>query len=330
MVHALAAASSMHLAPAAAAAPARKMQGLPSLLLSAALGAATTAPSPAVAGPLVVPEAHLQHLLFYTCATKEVANQCEESYTLDQVGVATTGFSNNLTTIAAGARAHPPIRTLFSVHDTFIVNGKGLRPDWPQAWQRLQATLAPLIEAKAVVGFFVGDELFPGKITLTEFTTILGALQQAKMEWKAKGTTLITWENEGGTGWVANFKTTGIPKALDVISLDDYYMGTTPQSEADAHRRFYEASIYPLLHPHQSVFLVPGAFATHTPGRAPSPPPPKPILPPANSTGCARGPAARPHAYGNAHTGSFCCPGAVSPGGKHCVGGGECCLSPGR
>ena len=27
---------------------------------------------------------------------------------------------------------------------------------------------------------------------------------------------------------------------LDIISLDDYYMGTTPQAEADGHRKFYE------------------------------------------------------------------------------------------
>ena len=104
--------------------------------------------------------------------------------------------------------------------------------------------------------------------------------------------TLITWENEGGTGWVKNFAKTGIPKELDVISLDvmllllllrlllrlllplltlllqDYYMGSTPQTEATGHRAFYEKSIYPLLKPHQTVFLVPGAFATRTQGGA--------------------------------------------------------------
>ena len=100
-------------------------------------------------------------LLFYTCATKEVANQCEESFTLDQAGVANMGFSNNFTTIEAGAKK-ANISTLFSIHDTFFVNGKGLRTDWQQAWAALQRRLKPLIETRAVVGFFVGDELFPG------------------------------------------------------------------------------------------------------------------------------------------------------------------------
>ena len=35
---------------------------------------------------------------------------------------------------------------------------KGLRPDWKTAWAALQMKLVPLIEAKAVVGFFVGGE----------------------------------------------------------------------------------------------------------------------------------------------------------------------------
>ena len=52
-----------------------------------------------------------------------MANQCEESFTLDQAGVANVGFSNNFTTIDAGAALN--ISTLFSIHDTFFVNGKG-------------------------------------------------------------------------------------------------------------------------------------------------------------------------------------------------------------
>jgi hypothetical protein len=30
---------------------------------------------------------------------------------------------------------------------------------------------------------------------------------------------LVTWENEGGTGWVSYFNKTGVPPELDIISL---------------------------------------------------------------------------------------------------------------
>ena len=38
---------------------------------------------------------------------------------------------------------------------------------------------------------------------------------------------LVTWENEGGTSWVKYFSKAdgGVPAGLDIISLDDYYMG---------------------------------------------------------------------------------------------------------
>ena len=39
-------------------------------------------------------------------------------------------------------------------------------------------------------------------------------------------------------------------------------MGDTPEAEAEGHRKFYESSIYPLLKPHQKVFLVPGCAAS--------------------------------------------------------------------
>lgn len=124
-----------------------------------------------------------------------------------------------------------------------------------------------------MVGFFVGDELFPGKISLADFTTCIRALQTFKDSHAALG--LITWENEGSTGWVNDFEKGGIPDELDVISMDDYYMwdwnnatstgmgSDTPQKQVDGHRRFYEEKIYPLLKPHQRVFIVPGSFATH-------------------------------------------------------------------
>ena len=116
-----------------------------------------------------------------------------------------------------------------------------------------------------MVGFFLGDELLEGKISLTDLQTALKALQAAKTRYPW----LVTWENEGGTAWMKKFQSTGIPPELDIISLDDYYLWVnhtdTPQSQVDGHRHLYESSIYPLLHPHQKVYLVPGSFATHDP-----------------------------------------------------------------
>lgn len=129
------------------------------------------------------------------------------------------------------------------MHDTFFQNGVGLRPDWKKAWEDLQAKLEPLILSKTVVGFFVGDELFPGKISLQDFLTALQALQ----EMKEKYPWLVTWENEGGTTWTKDFQKTGIPSELDIISLDDYYMwindSITPQSQVDGHRAFYKSTL---------------------------------------------------------------------------------------
>ena len=201
-------------------------------------------------------------LLFYTCVTKQVGNQCEEGFTLDQAGIANRAFSSNFTTIAAGKEKN--ITSFFAVHDTFFDNGVGLRKDWREAWDALQLKIEPLVQSGTIVGFFVGDELFPGKISFEDFMTCIQALQ----EMKARYPDLVTWENEGGTSWVDYFQD-GLPAELDIISMDDYYMwedGTTsPQSQVDGHRRFYEEKIYPLLKPHQRVFLVPGSFATHDP-----------------------------------------------------------------
>ena len=144
-----------------------------------------------------------------------------------------------------------------------------------------QARLKPYIESRTVVGFFVGDELFPGKITVDDFMTALRAMQMMKTQYPW----LITWENEGGTGWVKAFKDHGLPDELDIISTDDYYMWQSgidsPQSQVDGHRQFYESEIYPLLKPHQKVFIVPGSFGTHDP-RGPAPP----HYPHGNSTYC--------------------------------------------
>ena len=143
------------------------------------------------------------------------------------------------------------------MHDIFFDNiDHTLKPGWEAAWAAAQTAIEPLIKDGSVVGYFLGDELFPGKIPFSGFLTALGALAESKK----KHPELIVWENEGGTNWVKYFASNGngkIPAALDIISLDDYYLNVSE------HRAFYEKSIYPLLSPHQSVWIVPASYATN-------------------------------------------------------------------
>ena len=211
---------------------------------------------------------NLNTLLFYTCVTPQIGNQCEEGFTLDQAGVATRGFSSNFTTIQNG-KSGGNITSLFAVHDTFFQNGIGLRNDWQQRWTLLTKKLDPLIKKGTIVGFFVGDELFPGKISVDDFMTAIKAIQDLKTSDEYAKYNLVTWENEGGTGWIKSFPD-GIPTELDIISFDDYYMWTnasahTPQGQVDGHRRWYEENVYPLLKAHQYVYIVPGSYGTHDP-----------------------------------------------------------------
>ena len=202
-----------------------------------------------------VAASHLKHLLFYTCATKEVLNQCEESFTLDQNESANLGFTSNLTTAVDGFH-NANMRTLYAVHDVFFANGQGMQPDYLARWEHTKTLLRPLIEQGVVVGFFIGDELFPGKISVQNLTTALSLVTAFKQEFPSPlRDSLLTWENEGGTSWVdyVNHELGGkLPADLDVFSIDDYSMSV------EDHREFHEKTIYPMLHPHQRVWLVPG------------------------------------------------------------------------
>jgi hypothetical protein len=70
--------------------------------------------------------------------------------------------------------------------------------DWKSSWAALYAQVKPLVQSGAIVGWFLGDELFPGKISIANFTSALGTLAETKKEFPD----LLIWENEGGTGWL--------------------------------------------------------------------------------------------------------------------------------
>ena len=212
-----------------------------------------------VSSSLPKPHQGLNALLFYTCVTHEVLNQCNESFTMDQSESANLGFTSNLTTVDEGFKVG--IKSLYAVHDIFFDNEKHtLRTNWKAVWSSTQQILKSYIDDGKIIGFFIGDELFPGKIPLQDFLTALKAVDAFKQEFADKK--LITWENEGGTNWVefVNKELDGkLPAELDIFSIDDYSMN------ASQHKHFHETVIYPMLHPHQKIYLVPGSYATRAP-----------------------------------------------------------------
>lgn len=50
----------------------------------------------------------------------------------------------------------------------------------------------------------------------------------------------------------------GLPADLDITSIDDYYL------TVEEHREWYTTKLYPLMSPHQKVFLVPGSYGTRS------------------------------------------------------------------
>lgn len=127
------------------------------VLLAAAMAVAVGA---AAAAPV-------QHLLFYTCCTPEVANQCDECFVpAAQGGWCTTGFTNDTSLAVEGAAVG--IHALFAVHDIFFTNGAGgqpggLRPGYAQRWAAALADIAPLLSNGTLLGVFLGDELITAK-----------------------------------------------------------------------------------------------------------------------------------------------------------------------
>ena len=58
----------------------------------------------------------------------------------------------------------------------------------------------------------------------------------------------------GGPGWGPANK---VPAGLDILSIDGYMHGV---NESLWHKEFYEKNVFPALHPHQRVAVVPGLF----------------------------------------------------------------------
>jgi len=196
---------------------------------------------------------NLKWLLFYTCLTKEVANQCDEGYDpVGQGGWCNLGFTNDTALVEKGRQYN--MSSLFAVHDIFFINGQGLNPAYKEAWQKALPSILPYIKSGSITGFFIGDELISGKsVSAEDLQAVVDTLTPVKKDYPH----LFLWLNEGGTAWPKKITSGKLPTELDVISIDDYAL------TVDEHRAFYNDTLYPMLGPKQGAFLVPASYGSH-------------------------------------------------------------------
>lgn len=153
---------------------------------------------------------------------------------------------------------------------------------WEAAVDELVQTLLPLAPAHAnrVVGVMIGDELVCGHFPLANLTVLAGKLHDM-----LSGAGMFIFTNEcfregfpcktdadcatqgsGAGPATCHGKTCHaavwpeIPAGLDYISCDVYSHGA---KEAQLAQTYAEKFFFPLLKPHQSVWLVPGLFGSN-------------------------------------------------------------------
>jgi hypothetical protein len=146
-----------------------------------------------------------------------------------------------------------------------------LRPDWRTRWAAISAAARPLVQNGTVFGFFIGDELFPQKVTPAELRTAADAVRA-----DFPSPSVISWVNfcacppfgkqlPNGS-WVPG-EGFDIPPSLSWASVDVYdglprwSWPSTPfvPRVQDA----VDKLLLPKMLPNQSLMLVPGSYATN-------------------------------------------------------------------
>jgi len=131
--------------------------------------------------------------------------------------------------------------------------GRTLHTAWMANTQAFVQDIRPGIDNGTFIGVFLGDEIVCSGTPLQNFTSVLKNLRAGL------GRAAVLYANECAEiqQWLS------IPEELDYISLNYYdEHNTNGTGEADKDRFFYETHVYPKLHPHQGVLLVPGIFAS--------------------------------------------------------------------
>jgi hypothetical protein len=147
-------------------------------------------------------------------------------------------------------------------------NTSHVNPQWKTLLNPLLDDAMPWLEAGALRGIFLGDEVCCGGIPVSDLQVVASYVKG-----RINHTGAFLYVNEcedtfAGLGGNLNQKgiayagyihgANALPAAIDYVSADIY----TPNeaTESVAAKAVYERLIYPTLHPHQRVWLVPGLF----------------------------------------------------------------------
>ena len=141
------------------------------------------------------------------------------------------------------------------------ING-GLKTNWRAEWASAKQHYAPMfVNRSLTLGFMLGDELVWSGCDVEAVAllaeTVRADFPSAPIYYNENVPVVLHGVNSGG--FPVNFS---IPPALTLFSFDYYhYNGNDTGAHVSTVRSIYEQHVYPKMHEHQKLLLVPGAFA---------------------------------------------------------------------
>jgi hypothetical protein len=148
---------------------------------------------------------------------------------------------------------------------SFIDASAGLRgsdghlvSDWKSQVDARAPEINSFIANGTSNGIFLGDEIYcGGKHGLS-----LDDLHQFSDAVKAASPNAFIWSNECGSSLES--KDFSLPASLDAFSVDKYHTDGKVKDwvQEGVREKIYQQKIYPKLHSHQGVFLIPGSFSS--------------------------------------------------------------------
>lgn len=187
----------------------------------------------------------------------------------NMVGWTNIAHSNNKTLLINNANRG--IHQLYELSYLYVssFNRLLLHPDWKQMTDKNHTTVLELFKNKTIIGFFMGDELMWNGLpysNLTHASNYFRKLYPFSFIWENEAVDVLKCNKTYGTchdvhNNIIHIKN-GIPPALSAISIDMYHMSTNNGFVSQV-RQFYKQWIYPKLHSHQKVFVVPGSYASN-------------------------------------------------------------------
>ena len=160
---------------------------------------------------------------------------------------------------------------LFYLNPTTSKREGGLRPGWQGALQAKLRAATPLIRAGAIRAIFLGDEVCCAQGVPGANVSSVAMAIRAKLDSLQSKDKVLIYLNEcsralhkGERGYLGD-ASGHLPAAIDAISLDGYCPSagngcTSAKQEAALMRHIYTNQLFPMMMPHQRVFIVPGFF----------------------------------------------------------------------